>query len=75
MGKVWAYFLKKLGSTDWSMRILERLDFWSDMMQSIQILGFLIILKVFRFAFIQADIFFFKLYNILTKIDISCVKS
>ena len=31
--------------------------------------------RVFRFAFIQANIFFLKLNRILTKIDISCVKS
>ena len=34
-----------------------------------------ILIKVFRFAFIQANIFFLKLNWILTKIDISCVSN
>ena len=33
-------FLKELDSAECSMRVLERLDFKNDVMQSIQILGF-----------------------------------
>ena len=33
-------FLKELDSAECSTRVLERLDFKSDVMQSIQILGF-----------------------------------
>ena len=51
-------------------------DFLSDVIQSIQILGFGNIKRIFRrFAFVQANIFFLKLKGILTKIDILFVKS
>ena len=33
-------FSKELDSTDCSRQVLQRLDFYSDVMQSIQILGF-----------------------------------
>ena len=46
---------------------------WHDVIDSNS--WFLLIWKVFRFAFIQANIFFLKFNTILTKSDISCVKS
>ena len=67
-------FLKKLDSTDCCMWPLERLDFESDLILKFLVFDF--IKRILRFAFIQAkNISFLKLNRILTKIDISCVKS
>ena len=71
------YFLNKLNSTDCSMWVLERLDFfkWHDVINSNS--WFLAILKEFSDLTLFKLIFFLKLTlnRILTKTDVSCVKS
>ena len=63
MGKVWAVdaialnFLKKLDSIDWPMWVLER----EVTCNQFKFLVFGNIKRVFRFAFIQANIFFLKI--------------
>ena len=53
------------------IRILK----WHDVYNQFKFLVFGNIKRGFRFVFIQGNIFFLKLNRILTKIDISCVKS
>ena len=75
-GTIASNLSKELGSTHCSMQVLERLDFYVTLCKQFKFLVFDNIKKVFRrFAFIQANILFLKLKRILTKVDISCVKS
>ena len=74
----WCYhfkFLEEIRLHWLFMWALDRLDFKVAWCNQFKFLVLGNIKRVFRFAFIQAIIFFLKLNRILTKIDVSCVKS